>query len=468
MRIRIIGAAALSAALGASHALAAVVPDAAYIYSPLLLSDLTQSCVQAAPNGTFVGRGPGFTGNGQSVVLVTEDGTENVVASGFNSISDCKYDPATDTLYVTDNALEASGSVTGDTVFALADASTAPASTALGNEMVAAGSIAFAGGVAIDASGDVYVGNAVGGNAGSVQKISGGSLVPFIATGLDFVGGLAFDGTGNMLAAESLDSFDAQVTRYTSAGAFVEIVAGPGFTFGSYDADFNLDGNLLVTGAFGGDVVSMDSAGATTPFASGLTFATGVDVDPFTGRVNILSSTFIPNDEDRSIHRFVAKERLVPGTGSTKSECTSEVYGIELVPAKPGKPAKHAICVDGEACDADGVVNDVCTFPIGICVGVDDERFDDCTPSGMTGFTLIKSKPESAALSALAATVQAATPLTVESCFFSDGVQVPVTITGSGARKDGKAKFKVQALGGGAKPPKDTDNVKLVCSPPAP
>lgn len=468
MHIRIIGAAALAVALGASHAAAQVVADTGYIYSSLLLSDLTQSCVQTAPNGTFVGRGPGFTGAGQSVVLVSEDGTENVVATGFNSIGDCEYDAVTDTLYVSDNALEASGSATGDTVFAIGAAATAPAETALGNELIPAGSLAFAQSLALDAGGTIHVSNAAGSNNGSVQRITGGSLVPVVASGLDFVSGITFDTTGELLVAETLDTFDVQVARYSDAGAFVELVAGPGFGFGTYDINLNVDGEYLVTGAFAGDIVSMDATGATTPFAGGLTFATGVDVDAFTGRVTVLSSTFVPTDEDRSLHRFVAKDRLVPGTGSTKTECTSEVYGLELVPAKPGKPAKHAICVDGEPCDADGVANDVCTFPVGFCVSVSDPRFTDCTPSGMTGFSLVKSKPESAALSALTATVDAAAPLTAESCFFSDGVQVPVKITGGGTKKDGKGKFKVQALGGGTKPPKDTDSVKLVCRPPSP
>ena len=466
---QLIGVATLLAcALHGSSAHAVVAADPGYIYVPLLLSQLTQSCVQEAPTGTFVGQGPGFTGNGQRVVIVDEAGTESVVATGFNSISDCKYDSVTDTLYVTDNALEASGSVTGDTVFAIAAASTAPGATALGNELVAAGSLPFAAGVTIDVSGEVYVGNAAGGGTGSVQHVSPGSLTPLVATGFDFVGGLAFDVTGDLLLAETLGSFDAEVLRYSSAGVFEDSVAGPAATFGSYDLDVNLDGNLIVTGKFGGNVVSMNATdGTTTVFASGLTLTSGVDVNDFTGRVSMLSATFIPTDEDSSVHRFVAKDQLVPGKGSAKSECMSEIYGIRLVPSKPGKPAKQAICEDGAACDADGVENDVCVFPVGVCLNVADADYPDCSSDEVASFTLVKSKPESAALTSLVSTISGMGPVTEETCVFGEGVSVPVAFANNGTPKDGKASFKLQAVGGGAKPLKDTDGVKLVCKPAA-
>jgi hypothetical protein len=467
MRSFITGAAALLAVLATGpRASAVVVPDADHIYAPLLLSDFTQGCVQSGPGGTFVGQGPGFTGNAQSIVFVTESGDESVVATGFNAISDCEYDVVIDTLYVTDNSLEAVGAVTGDTIFAIADASTAPGVTALGNELVPAGSLPFAAGLALDSVGQIFVANANGGGTGSVQQVSGGALVPFIPTGLDFVGSIVFDAGGDLVVVETLAGFDAEVTRYDDAGAFVDSVAGPSFGFGSYDIAMDVDGRLLVSGAFGGDVVSMSASdGATTAFASGLTFATGMDVDVFTGRVSLLSATFVPTDEDSSLHRFVAKDRLVTGNGSEKTDCTSEVYGLELVPQKPGKPAKQAICVDGAVCDSDGRENDVCVFPVGFCLRVSDSRLPECAPTDVASFTLMKSKPESAVLTALSATVAAATPITEESCFFSDGIEVPVKITNSGAKKDGKSTFKTQAVGSGTKPPKDTDSVKLVCRP---
>src|SRR5262245_21354848 len=83
-------------------ATSAVTPPAGYIYSTQLLGNTTQSCIAAGPGGTFVGIGPTFTANAQSVVLAKESGEVRLVASGFNSIGDCAYDANTDVLYVTD------------------------------------------------------------------------------------------------------------------------------------------------------------------------------------------------------------------------------------------------------------------------------------------------------------------------------------------------------------------------------
>ena len=223
---------------------------------------------------------------------------------------------------------------------------------------------------------------------------------------------------------------------------------------------------MILTGAYEGDVVAMDPvSGATSPVLSGLTYATGVDVDEFTGRVSLLSSTFIPSDEDLSIHRLVDKSRLLPGKGSEKAECMIEFYGAELVPSSPGKKAKRAVCVDGEACDADGVVNDVCVFPVGVCVNVEDPRFPKCDSTGIAEFVVKKSKPESPEIAALAAAVAADLPIEEEGCSFSDGMRVPVKFGENDVRKDGKGKLKWRVRGTGKNPRKDTDKLKMTCRP---
>jgi len=227
----------------------------------------------------------------------------------------------------------------------------------------------------------------------------------------------------------------------------------------------------LVTGQFGGDVVSLDpSDGSTTPFASGFSFATSIDVNAFTGRVELVSSTFIGEDEDFRLHRLTPVARLVAEKepikgGKLARECLTETYGVELVATKPGKPAKKAICVDGDSCDADGAVNDVCLFPVGFCVKVEDPNLPECAPSGLATFELKTSKPESPSLVAAAAALQAAAPLASSTCAFSDGVAVPLKITGSGTKRRGKGVVKVKATSDDAKPIKDADAVKLVCEP---
>jgi hypothetical protein len=441
-----------------------VAPDG-YIFSTRVLGDLTQSCVQPAPSGLFVGTGPGFTGNGQSVVLATESGGEFVVASGFNSIGDCVYDALNDVLYVTDNAAEAVGSVTGDTVYAIASASTAPGLAAAGQELVPAGGIAQAQGVVIDGLGRVLVGDATGAGAGSVFDVTSGVAVPHIAAAFDFTGGLAADAAGNLYVSQNLATFESELSSYDGTGAFVGQLVAPSFSLGSYDLAFNLDGRLLATGAFGGDVLSIDAAtGVSEPFVSGLTFATGVSVAPVFGRVDILSATFASQPEDSTVHRFTPRANLYTGKGSDKKNCVAEIYGVELAPLKPGKPAKHAVCVDGEACDADGIADGSCRFPVGFCVNVADDRLPECASPGLVAFELQKMLPETQTIADAVTAVQNALPVLTETCFFSDGIDVPVKTTKKGP-KDGKGLVKVKSTSSGAKPLKDNDKIKLICRP---
>src|SRR5262245_3243590 len=181
-------------ALSAAAAWAVVTPPAGYIYSTQLLSNLTQGCVAAGPGGTFVGIGPGFTANAQSIVLAKESGELRLVASGFNSISDCAYDQANDVLYITDNAdngdFGLSGpfaAQSGDTVFAVPSASTASGRSAPDVELLPPDSIPFAANVTVDAAGDVFVADAAGSGGGSVLKIVGTTPSPF-ASSFDFTG----------------------------------------------------------------------------------------------------------------------------------------------------------------------------------------------------------------------------------------------------------------------------------------
>jgi hypothetical protein len=451
----------------------AVTPPPGYIYDTQLLSNLTQSCIAAGPGGTFVGIGPGFTANAQAVVLAKESGELRVVALGFNSIGDCAYDAANDILYVNDNADNTdldittgfagnTGAQTGDTVFAIPSAATASGLNASDSELLPADSISSAFSVAADAGGNVFVSDAIGSGSGTVLKITPGPVSNAFAPGFDFTGGLAIDPvSGDIFVAESLASFDNQITRFDSSGTPVGPIpfAGPSFGFGSIDLAFNTDGKLLASGVFGGDVVAFDiSTGAPSSFISGFTFASGMTVNPFTKRLEVLSSTFSGADEDKSLHRFTPISQLVPGKGSAKTECVQEFYGLELV----GSPAKDAVCVDGAACDADGTVNDACLFPIGFCFKADDDRFSDCD-AGNVAEVSITAKPADAAIQKTAAAVQAALPIGAASCFFSDGYYVPVKITGSGAKNDGKGIVKVKSkTDDGAK---DSDAVKLICQP---
>ena len=437
-----------------------------YIYSTELLSNTTQNCIAAGPGGTFVGIGATFTANAESIVLAKESGELRLVAMGFNSISDCAYDPVTDVLYVTDNAdngdfmiMSTFAAQTGDTVFKIPSASTANGLSAPDLALLPANSIPSAASVVLDASGNVYVSDAAGGGMGSVTKIVGATPSPFI-NGLALASGLAFNpSNGNLFVAENLPTFDNQIMQYTGAGIVVPPApfAGPSFSIGSIDLAFNSDGRLLASGAFMGDVVSFNPGdGTSVPFVSGLNFASGMHVDPFTHRLQILSSTFSGADEDKSLHRFTPIDRLSPGSGSPATECLHEAYGLQLVDGT-------AACTDGAPCDNDGTVNDACLFPVGFCLNVSDPNFADCSTASNVADVSISAKPARPAIAAAAAKITAGLPLAGPTCVFSDGYLVPVAITGSGTKKDGKAKLKVKVEAADGR--KDTDTFKLVCHP---
>jgi hypothetical protein len=444
----------------------AVTAPTGYIYSTELLSNITQNCIAAGPGGTFVGIGATFVANAESIVLAKESGELRLVAMGFNSISDCAYDAADDVLYVTDNAdngdfmiMSPFAAQTGDTVFAIPSASTANGLAAPDLALLPANSVPAAASVALDASGNAFVSDAAGGGMGSVKKIVGSTPSPFVS-GLQLASGVAVSpANGNVFIAESLPTFENQITQYTPAGVAVPPApfAGPSFGFGSIDLVFNSDGRLLASGAFMGDVVSFNpSDGTSVAFVSGLNFASGMSVDPFTHRVQMLSSTFSGADEDKSLHRFTPIDQLSAGSGSPATECVHEAYGLQGVDGT-------AACTDGAPCDNDGTVNDACLFPVGFCLNVSDPNFTDCSTGSNVTDVSISAKPASAAISAAAAKISAALPSAGPTCVFSDGYLVPVAITGSGTKKDGKAKLKVKAEAADGR--KDTDSFKLVCHP---
>ncbi len=458
----------IAAALGgfavAASAPAAVTPPAGYIYSAELLGNLTQTCIAAGPGGTFVGIGPGFTANANAVVLAKESGELRLVAMGFNSIGGCAYDAAADVLYVTDNAdngdfglMGPFAAQSGDTVFAIHSASTASGLSAPGLELVPRDSLPNAASIAIDASGTVFVSNSVGGGSGTVIKIAGGTPSTF-ESGLDYASGLAFNASnGNLFVAQSHSDFSNQINQYTALGAVVPPLpfAGPSFAFGSFGLALNSDGRLLVSGAYGGDVVSFDtSTGSSSAFVSGLTDAGGMTVDRFTHRVQILSSTFTGAAEDKSLHRFTPVDQLVAGGGLPKSDCLQEFYGVKLV-------GKDAVCVDGAPCDADGKKNGSCLFPVGFCFDVSDPNLSQCTAGNITDVT-VTAKPASPTIAQTAGAIASALPISGSTCLFSDGVTVPVLVAGS-VKKPGKAQVKVQTASDDGR--KDTDVVKLVCQP---
>jgi hypothetical protein len=412
------------------------------------------------------------------VVLVTEAGVKRTVLRGLSAIGDCAYDATADVLYVSDHGLEIPGATTGDTVFAVPGASTAVDLSAAGFSLTRPGNIPGASNVALDINGDIFVSDVSASGSGRIRLIrkTTGLLSDF-QTGLNLVGGLAWDVSADsvfardLFVAQSLDTQLGQINRYNENGAPLGSVTSPSDAVGTADLALTPDGTLLATGVAAGPVMEINPAtGAAAPLISGFAYASSIDVDPFTGRIALVSTAATGTGEDTRLHFFVPIERLAHGRlrkESDRRECLLELYGVDVVETKRGRPIARSVCVDGAACDADRSVDGACTFPLGVCVNVRDERVPNCAFDSTTLFEVKKAVPESETLSEFATALGAALPVRGPRCFFSEGVRVSLRATRRGVLKSGKQTVKLKTKGDAPVERSDVDNAKLICEPPA-
>jgi hypothetical protein len=271
---------------------------------------------------TFVGQGA--FGAGLEQVIRLDGGGATTIATGFNSLGGFAIDAA-GTLYVTDNGGNLGGATTGDTVFAIPNATTrTTALPALGAEVVAAGSIPFAQDVALDGS-DLLVADAVGPGAGRVVRISGGTATNLI-TALDYTAGVTVDGT-RLLVGNVDGSFVGSLSQYTLAGVLVAPLA-TGLS-GIYADTVDDDGDVLVSGGFTDDfssstVIAVAPDGRITERARGFTFSSELFHDTARDETLVL---------DVGVSEIVAICRDTDGNGVCNADepCTG---GIALVKPK--------------------------------------------------------------------------------------------------------------------------------------
>lgn len=455
---------------------AATVPAAGYIYTRRVLSELTEGCIAPVAGGVFVGVGPALsspaTGGTRRILFVSESGAVRTVATGLNSISDCSWDASEGILYVTDSGQEFAGATTGDTVFAIPGSSSGVAVAGL--ELLPAGTIPYAFAIDLTSSG-LIVTNAAGGGQGTVLSIDASGNAPVVSTfasGFDYTGGVLWSSSGVLIAQSVEPTFESMISSYLPNGTLDAVFSGPTYDHGSVDLARTPAGDVVASGA--PTLVAIDSGGASTPLVTGLDGGTGYDafgggvaVNPSTGRIDFLASSFSGDDDDKSLHRLTPVAALFAGGGSAATDCALEVYGVQLVAKEPGMAARSAICTDGAACDSDGRADGTCTFPIGLCINVEDSRLTDCIPSGLASVDVLSTKPESTELQQMVDELSSMLPSSEETCVFSDGMRVPVR-TSSGGTRAGKGTIKLGAITDDPSPKKDTDVIRLVCEPAQP
>jgi len=299
IQLRMMARASLAIAfgLGVAAPRAHAISAPGYTVTEIALPNFAQGDVVVAGGALFVGVGPGFSGAAQSVVRIDGGGT-TVVADGFNALSGFAYDAVNDRLLVTDNADEAPGSETGDTLYGIAapHGSFGTPLRARDIELLPAGSIPGISDIVLDPSDPtgnrVFVTDASEGfpPAGRVLAIDlSAASLSVVQSGLGYAAGLAANASTLFIGDLSGFTFEGSVSSVSLPGATgtrTAIVAGLG---GLYDLELEASGSLLAT-AFG-DLLRIDPAtGATTTVAAGFGFATGLFED--TGTIWVLDGGF--------------------------------------------------------------------------------------------------------------------------------------------------------------------------------
>lgn len=275
-----IAAAALAALTMASPASAVVIAPG-YTVTEIPLGDFAAGDVVVVGDALFVGVGAGFVGGLQSVVRIDAGGT-TVVAQGFQGLGGMAYDAANDRLIVSDNALEAPGATTGDTIYAIpAPLGAFPAPVAsLGSELLPAGALPGVADIQLDPSdptGDTLL--ATDSLTNQVLRIAlgAGTTTPLQSTS-GFAAGLAADASTIFFGDVTFDAFfnaNGTVSAVVQPGTGTPATLISGLP-GQYDLEIASDGSLL--GTAGGVLLRIDPATGllTETVASGFGFATGL------------------------------------------------------------------------------------------------------------------------------------------------------------------------------------------------
>ncbi|HEY2385322.1 MAG TPA: hypothetical protein VGK30_00055 [Candidatus Binatia bacterium] len=439
--------AVLRPALGA----AALVAQPGYVVGAIPLPGVANGDVAVAGTSIFTGQGS-FGANGESIIRVDADGTVTTVVTGLNAIGGIAYDAANDRLIFSDNGGELTGATTGDTIFGLSTPRTAAGPVAAsGLTMAPAGSIPFAQAVLPLPSGSVLVGDAAGGGAGRIVKVTAfvGSNV---VTGLDYTSGLALT-SANVLLVGDVDSttFVGSVSKYDLTGMSQGSLAS-GLS-GAYDMALDGAGNLLLSGTFIDDfssstIVSITPGGAVSQLASGFAFSTGLDIDRLTGEVLVVDSGAL------QIDTLTPVNGLTPG-GKGRKECQVEAWGGAPDRAKNGTPKTRWTCTDGAACDRDGTVNGSCSVLVGGCFSITDARTPTCI-SAPVDSAVVSSHQIVPALSNLQNAIDAVLPSTGAVC----SAGVPISVAANGKT------ISISLDGTHAGKRADKDTLKLRCLPP--
>lgn len=454
---RTISALALATGLlfSAHPALAAPSDSAAFVAGSTEIGGAVQGDIAFGGTSIFVGTGS-FGAGAQSILRIATDGTSTTVVTGLNSIGGIIFDAASGSLFFTDNAGDATGAATGDTVFELIDALSATGTTALGLEILPAGTIAAAAQLVLADANTLLVTNAAGSGAGGVISVdlSAGTSSELFS-GLDYAAGISVRSDGSLLVGDvDGTTYVGSIEEYSATGVHQGTFAIPG---GAFDQALDQNGNLLVTGSFAPDwsssvLVSLASNATPTQIGSGWAFSAGIGIDGPSGRIGVLDSC--------DPTACTAVTTLTPvanmtGLGRGRKDCNAAFFGGVESRSRSGKGRSRWECMDGDtSCDRDGKADGICTFLVGACTHLVDPSVDACNATEVTSF-VVKRAPKVAAGGAFPAfqvLLDAITGQSEATCSESLAVEVA---------QNKKVVLKIKAKNGGKTV--DRDSLKLFC-----
>jgi hypothetical protein len=146
---------------------------------------------------------------------------------------------------------------------------------------------------------------------------------------------------------------------------------------------------------------------------------------------------------------------LIPGSGPNlaKSDCYVEL-DVEGVSPSDIKSGRVVLCHEGDPCDTDGAINDVCTFKVAVCI--DQTNLSACHPP--TGLDKLKVGP----------LIKAAVPSPLTGSACGSFVDVPVKLHhgAHNGKKTGMVLLQANATAAQpSKPRGDRDTFVLECLP---
>jgi hypothetical protein len=272
----------LALALPASAGAVPVAPG--YTISAIATPAPATGDVVIVGDAAFVG--VGFFGGATQAIVRIDAGGSTVIADGFNSLGGFAYDAVNDRLVVGDNALEAPGSETGDTLYAIANPLGAFATPlrATDLELAPPGTLPGVGDVVLDptdASGNTLLvtdsffpfPGPPNGKLWQLDALTGSASL--LQGGLGYAAGLA--AASDSLYLGDLDAFTFQglvssIPLPDGSGPLALLTSG---LAGQYDLELDTNGDLIATA--GGYVLRIDrDTGVSEILASGFGFATGL------------------------------------------------------------------------------------------------------------------------------------------------------------------------------------------------